>query len=109
ISSRRRSMRLRLMGIGADVDIGGGVLIHGFVDHSGLVMCISVIQCSPITPQIGLVSGSVCVTISVSKSVPTHDTTRSRMDCVADAARAAGLLGGDGGCCFSRTPAGRGS
>ena len=31
-------MQLRLMGIGANVDIGGGVLIHGFLDHSGLVM-----------------------------------------------------------------------
>src|SRR5262249_893266 len=36
---------------------------------------LSVIHGSPITPQIGFVSGSLCATISVSKSDPNQDIT----------------------------------
>src|SRR5262249_4973591 len=62
----------------ADADIARGALFHGFLHHGALLVSIFVIHRSPITPQVGFASGSLCATISVSKSDPIQSTTRSR-------------------------------
>src|SRR5262245_65259619 len=70
-----------------------GVLIHGFLHHGDLLVCISVIHCSPITLHVGFEAGSLCVTISDTNTIQFKTPPRSRRGCVAGAARAAVVLG----------------
>src|SRR5262245_39885295 len=56
------------------------------------LLCSSVIQRDPITPQVGFGWVALCATISVTKSDPSEDTTRSRIGSPASAARPAAVL-----------------